>query len=413
MIEALLHFPSGIAVGTRRGWDGNYRRMKGEYPFSDVFVRWVQKSPDTHEHFNFNNNFNDIRVKCVRDYFAKCDTDRVYMNESSTFTADNGSSIEWNNPQTDYFLRLPGVYSDSRYPVYQHTRGVSFKDTYLFSKDSVWYIGPDFNSPRGYFHATDNATQAEYITHPWYIYNGKKWTILPLTSIKCRSPFKTSCEYCENGGTCVSRDNQTFCECKFGFRGARCDDGRQCDRPGYIPHGRAWLRSRAIGEIMTIFCNAGYTPFATFSICDTAAKSPSSKPAWMGGIIRKCRALPTTIPPPTTRRTTRYYPPPPHKKEKFEAPTWTIPVVLVLAVLLHVALPFIHYFIADKKISNKYDKVNKAWLDSMTASHEARMAAIFAADKSEHAKREAEQKVKVKEEEQARLKKLEKETSKL
>ena len=400
---------SGIAVSTRRGWDENYRRLKGEYPFSDVLVLWGQKGLGTHDHFTFNNNFNDIRVKCVRDYFAKCDTDTVYMNKSSKFVADNGSSIEWNNPQTDYFRRLPGVYNYYKYPVYQHTRGVSLEDIYLFSLDGVWIIGPDFKSSHGYFHTLDNATRAEYITHPWYIYNGKRWTSVPLTSIKCRSPFKT-CENCQNGGTCVSRDNQTFCECKFGFRGTHCDDSRQCG----IPHGVSWARSRTIGEKITHFCSAGYTPFARFSICDTAAESPSSKPAWMGGITRKCRALPTTSPPLTTRRTTRYYPPPPpRKKEKFEAPVWTAAIVLVFAIIVPVALPFIHWYIADKKKGKKYDRVKQAWLDSKTDLDKARMVATAAAHISEQTKREAEQKVKEKEEEHKRLEKLKNETSKL
>ena len=314
------------------------------------------------------------------------------------------------------------------FPVYQHTRGVYFRDTFLFSKDSGWSIGHDFNSPRGYAHVYDNATQAEYITHQWYFVKGGKWTPLPLTSIKCRSPFKT-CENCQNGGTCVSRDNQTFCECKLGFRGAHCEDDRQCDRPRYIPHGRAWLRSRAIGDKITIFCNAGYTPFAAFSICDTAAKTPSSKPAWMGGIIRKCRALPTTIPPPTTRRTTRYYPPipssttarttryysqpTPREKEKFKAPSWIIYVVLFCTLLVPAWLANMHVYIAQKRVISEYSKVCKALADSMTASDEARTAAISAAEESEQAKREAEKKVREKKEEQERLEKILNETSKL
>ena len=57
-----------------------------------------------------------IKAVCVDGDFTECNSDRVYLNQR----LDDISGTIWNDPTTDYFYRLGGLFRDLR-PVYKHS----------------------------------------------------------------------------------------------------------------------------------------------------------------------------------------------------------------------------------------------------------------------------------------------------
>ena len=143
------------------------------------------------------------------------------------------NNITYNNPVVDSFEVIPDIFVNKR-PVYKHT---NFKVTnwYLFYDKFAWYIGTNYNIPRGSFKSIDSATRPELITNSWRHHGVSGWVTYPLSEVRfqCRG-IKTPCSQgrrCRNGGRCyLNTLNESVCACKLGWTGSHCrKQVKKCD----------------------------------------------------------------------------------------------------------------------------------------------------------------------------------------
>lgn len=232
-----------------------------------------------------------IRAICVDDEYFRCDSSKVYFNDTIT----GSQHVVLNDPRVDFFAKVPGVYTSTR-PVFQHNR----QKWYLYYRDGYWLVGSSYSSPYSdYFRVQDFALRPEYITHDWENWTGTRWTTAVGLKIKCRgiANGENKCNGglpCKNGGTChYTKGNETVCLCQDNTYGASCEQSEVCSVPG-VPDSSITVEytGRRPGDIATSFCVGGYKSSATeFYICEKQGASKS----WMLESEQTCR-----VPSPVT-----------------------------------------------------------------------------------------------------------------
>ena len=265
--------------------------------FGDVISEWLYYSP-------LENKFKAVRgppyIKaiCVDDEYFRCDSDKVYLNDTIT-----GSKSEvLNDPRSDYFATVPGVYQSIR-PVFKHNR----QNWYLYYHDGYWRIGTNYSgSSVDILRVQDFALRPEYVTSFWEKWTGTEWTTESGLRIKCRgfANGENECggsSTCNDYGTCVyTSENETVCLCQDSAYGPRCENRAGCSDPEIPASSVSVVQSgKRPGDIATSFCTAGYSSSPVeFYVCEQDGGSKS----WMLESEATCRVpeSTTTVLPPVT-----------------------------------------------------------------------------------------------------------------
>ncbi|KAL9963679.1 hypothetical protein ACROYT_G027208 [Oculina patagonica] len=167
-----------------------------------------------------------IKAVCVDDDFRECNSDRLYLNER----IDDKSGTILNDPTTDYFYRVEGLFRNLR-PVYKHS-AVSW---YLQYVDSCWVVSESYRPSNALenviLRAKDFALRPEYITRAWLRWSDGWWG-MPSLRVFCRGVNMSNIcpsNPCHSNATCVyTSGNETLCLCTSGFTGTRCSVNKQC-----------------------------------------------------------------------------------------------------------------------------------------------------------------------------------------
>ena len=258
--------------------------------FSDVIRNWLYYSP-------LENTFKTlqgppyIKAICVDDEYFRCDSGKVYLNDTIT----GGGTGVLNDPRTDYFATLPGVYSTIR-PVFKHNR----QNWYLYYRDGHWRVGNSYSgSANDILRVEDLALRPEYVTNFWQSWSGTEWTTESGLRIKCRgyANGENKChgsDSCNSRGTCVyTSSNETVCLCQDNTYGPQCENKDECSEPG-VPASSVSVvyTGKRPGDIATSFCSAGYRSSPVeFYVCEQSRGSEY----WMLESEATCR-----VPGPAT-----------------------------------------------------------------------------------------------------------------
>lgn len=265
--------------------------------FGNVIKEWLYYSP-LEKTFKAVQGPPYIKAICVDDEYFRCDSDKVYLNDTIT---RSGAAV-LNDPRTDYFARVPGVYQSIR-PVFKHNR----QKWYLYYRDGHWRIGTSYSgSSVDILRVQDFALRPEYVTSYWENWTGTGWTTESGLRIKCRGFANGENECggsatCNDYGTCVyTSENETVCLCQDSAYGSHCENRAGCSDPG-IPASAVSVvhTGKSPGDIATSFCLAGYRSSPVeFYICEQNGGSKS----WMLESEATCRVPEptTTDPPPVT-----------------------------------------------------------------------------------------------------------------
>lgn len=282
--------------------------------FGDIVKVWMYYSPLDKSYKKIERGPN-IKAICVDDDYFQCDSGKLYFND--TITGSGGEVL--NDPRTDYFANVPGVYRSVR-PVLRHSR----QNWYLYYRNGYWMVGSSYSSPNGdYFRVRDLALRPEYITHDWEYLSGSEWTTVSGLRIKCRGIANgvNKCHgasTCTNRGTCVyTTGNETVCLCEDSAYGAACESRELCSDPG-VPDSSVSVAytGKRPGDIATSFCVTGYISSPTeFYICE----QDNGRKSWMLESQQTCRApSPVTVNPETNAPKT--VPPRPYSTEMTISP---------------------------------------------------------------------------------------------
>lgn len=283
--------------------------------FSDVVRHWLYYSP-------LQNTFETvqgppyIKAICVDDEYFRCDSGKVYLND--TITGDGSDVL--NDPRTDYFATVPGVYSTIR-PVYKHNR----QNWYLYYRDDNWRVGTSYSgSANDVLRVEDFALRPEYVTNYWQTWSGKEWTTESGLRIKCRgfANGENECrgsDSCNRQGTCVyTSGNETVCLCQDDTHGPQCENRDGCSEPGVPASSVSVVHTgKRPGDIATSFCSAGYRSSPVeFYVCEQDRGSMN----WMLESEATCHVPgPATIHPPPV--TPDPHPQPPENPSQNQVPT--------------------------------------------------------------------------------------------
>lgn len=265
--------------------------------FGDVISNWLYYSP-------LENTFKTvqgppyIKAMCVDDEYFRCDSGKVYLNANIT----RSETEVLNDPRTDYFATVPGVYSTIR-PVFKHNR----QNWYLYHRDGHWRVGNSYSgSATDILRVKDFALRPEYVTNHWQNWSGTEWTTESGLSIKCRgfANGENKChgsESCNNRGSCVyTSGNEAVCLCQDSTYGPHCENRDWCSEPGLPASSVSVVHTgKRPGDIATSFCLAGYRSSPVeFYVCEQSSGSKY----WMLESEATCRVPgPATMhPPPAT-----------------------------------------------------------------------------------------------------------------
>lgn len=265
--------------------------------FGDVISNWLYYSP-------LENTFKTvqgppyIKAMCVDDEYFRCDSGNVYLNANIT----RSETEVLNDPRTDYFATVPGVYSTIR-PVFKHNR----QNWYLYHRDGYWRVGNSYSgSATDILRIKDFALRPEYVTNHWQNWSGTEWTTESGLSIKCRgfANGENKChgsESCNNRGSCVyTSGNEAVCLCQDSTYGPHCENRDWCSEPGLPASSVSVVHTgKRPGDIATSFCLAGYRSSPVeFYVCEQSSGSKY----WMLESEATCRVPgPATMhPPPVT-----------------------------------------------------------------------------------------------------------------
>ncbi|KAL9963690.1 hypothetical protein ACROYT_G027220 [Oculina patagonica] len=210
-----------------------------------------------------------IKAVCVDEDFRECNSDRVYLNERI-----NGH----NDPTTDYFYRVEGLFQHLR-PVYWHSNDtvswvLQYVDSYWVITQGYFPCRPRISSKKVILRVKDFALRPEYITNNWsqgsYWHEG--WRDMPNLRVLCRGVTSMSnicpSNPCHNNATCVyTSGNETLCLCTSGFTGTRCSVNKQCPTPhpeASTELGLKYLEKRP-GNLAVSFCRGSIRP--RFYLC--------------------------------------------------------------------------------------------------------------------------------------------------
>ena len=168
-----------------------------------------------------------IKAVCVDEDFRECNSDRVYLNQR----LDDTSGTIWNDPTTDYFYRLEGLFRNLR-PVYKHS---AIPSLYLQYVDGYWVVTSSYkltNSENAMMRVKDFALRPEYITKTWSQWS-HGWRDMRRLRLLCRgvTSMANFCpsKPCGAKDTCVyTSGNETLCLCRSGYTGVKCLVNKQC-----------------------------------------------------------------------------------------------------------------------------------------------------------------------------------------
>ena len=208
-----------------------------------------------------------IKAVCVDEDFRECNSDKVYLNQRLNDT----SGTIWNDPTTDYFYRLEGLFRDLR-PVYEHSNVPSL---YLQYVDGYWIVTSSYeltNSENAMIRVKDFALRPEYITKTW-----SKWSLgwrdMRNLRVLCRgvTSMANICpsKPCGSKGTCVyTSSNETLCLCGSGYTGVKCSVNKQCPARHQKPDAELNFETlgNRPGNLGMTFCSEPY-PSLRYYLC--------------------------------------------------------------------------------------------------------------------------------------------------
>ena len=208
-----------------------------------------------------------IKAVCVDEDFRECNSDRVYLNQR---LKDTRGTI-WNDPTTDYFYRLEGLFRDLR-PAYKHT---AIPSLYLQYVDGYWVVTSSYrqtNSENAMLRVKDFALRPEYITKTWWQWS-HGWREMPSLGVLCRgvTSMANICpsKPCGSNGTCVyTSGNETLCLCRSGYTGVKCSVNKQCPARYKKPDTELnfeYLGNRP-GDLAMTLCRRSY-PSLSYYLC--------------------------------------------------------------------------------------------------------------------------------------------------
>ena len=208
-----------------------------------------------------------IKAVCVDEDFRECNSDRVYLNQRLNDTRGN----IWNDPTTDYFSRLKGLFRDLR-PVYKHS---AIPSLYLQYVDGYWVVTSSYrlpNSENAMLRVKDFALRPEYITKSWWHWlHG--WRDKRSLRVLCRgvTSMANICPSrpCGVKATCVyTSGNETLCLCRSGYTGVKCSVNKQCPARYQNPDTELNFENLANrpGDLGMTFCS-GSSPSLRYYLC--------------------------------------------------------------------------------------------------------------------------------------------------
>ncbi|XP_078380025.1 uncharacterized protein LOC144662972 [Oculina patagonica] len=323
---------------------------------SDVFSGLVQqwqyynRSDQTDYNVPITASSPMIKAVCVDEDFRECNSDRVYLNER----IDDKSKNILNDPTTDYFYRIEGLFRSLR-PVYKHS-AVSW---YLQYVDTYWVISesyrPSTSEENVIMRVNDLALRPEYITNTWSQWSFR-WRDMPSMRVFCRGVTSMSnicpSNPCDSKATCVNTtDNETLCLCTSGFTGLQCSVNKQCP-----PSNKFVYLERRPGDLGLSFCSGSY-PSTTFHLCVDGNYS-----SYWSGEASLCEEENGTFGTMTSNATQDSLPDPQSqgtlktKPINFDDYPFVIPFVIIIAILVQILLPFVLWRYASCKRKYKEAK---------------------------------------------------------
>ena len=331
--------------------------------FKGLIDRWQYFDRQDRKNYYVSSSSASTQIKavCVDEDFRECNSDRLYLNV--TFNDGKGNVIH--NREQDYFSRKQGVFRNLR-PVFIHSRTTM----YLQYVEGYWMVtGAYFPSSSydktTYMKVEDFALRPEYITKTWLVHFNGVWRQMPELSVLCRgvTSMSNTCwsRPCYSNAKCVyTSGNETLCLCATGYTGVTCSTYKQCPVKTRLANTVQDSEhvGRRPGDLGVSFCTYS-NPSMRFSICMDGSISPF----WMGQ-GKACRAVlptpyrktsgPTQI--PWKRQTTLKRQTPKPSRLSFDDIHYIFPVVLIGAILLQCALPFILHFCATWVAAHKESK---------------------------------------------------------
>ena len=277
-----------------------------------------------------------IKAVCVDEVFRECNSDRVYLNQRLNDT----SGTIWNDPTTDYFYRLEGLFRDLR-PVYKHS---TIPSLYLQYVDGYWVVTSSYrltNSENAMLRVKDFALRPEYITKTWWKWS-PGWRDMRSLRVLCRgvTSMANICpsKPCGSKGTCVyTSSNETLCLCRSGYTGVKCSVSKPC--PARLRKPDTELNFVTLGnrpgDLGMAFCSRSYPSLRYYLCVDDIYASQ-----WRGQGSSVCtrREASTTVPATPqlgflflqTTGTPKVMP-------NFKDYLYVVPIAIVLQIFLPVA----------------------------------------------------------------------------
>ena len=274
-----------------------------------------------------------IKAVCVDEDFRECNSDRVYLNQRLNDT----SGTIWNDPTTDYFYRLEGLFRDLR-PVYKHSTVPSL---YLQYVDGYWVVTSSYrltNSENAMLRVKDFALRPEYITKLW----SPGWRDMRTLRVLCRgvTSMANICpsKPCGSKGTCVyTSGNETLCLCRSGYTGIQCSVNKQCPARHQNPDTELNFETlgNRPGDLGMTFCSGSY-PSLRYYLCVNGIYTSQWK--GQGSSVCTRREASTTVPAAPqlgflflqTTGTPKVMP-------NFKDHLYVVPIAMVLQIFLPVA----------------------------------------------------------------------------
>lgn len=313
---------------------------------NDVFGRlvhqWIYYNPRNKTNYIVPVNASSpiIKAVCVDDDFRECNSDRVYLNER----VNDRSGNVLNDPATDYFYRLEGLFRDLR-PVYKHSAIPSW---YLQYVGGHWVVTSSYrprnSEENAMLRVKDFALRPEYITKTWTQWS-HGWRDMNSLRVLCRgvASMANICPSrpCGSKATCVyTSGNETLCLCRSGYTGIRCSVNKQCPKRYSKPDTELNFENlgNRPGDLGMTFCSGSY-PSLRYYLCVDGNYSSH----WSGQGSSACtRGEPSTT---VTTFQERWFP-------RTTGTPKTIPnfkdylFVGPLAIFLQIFLPFLIVFCA-------------------------------------------------------------------